>query len=427
MKIWQKDITLDQRIETFTIGFDKTFDKQLAKYDILASIAHVRMLQKVDLLTEEEGVVLVDALKELSDIEANGNYVISEGVEDIHSQIENDLIKKLGDTGKKVHMGRSRNDQVLVALKLYYRTELKNIHILLRKNIEAFISKAKEHESILMPGYTHMQVGMVSSFGLWFSSFAEALVDDANLLFSNMDIIDQNPLGSSAGYGNSFPLDRQLTTDILEFNSMHVNSIYAQTTRGKSELLIGHSFASIAISINRFATDVCMFCNENYKFISLPDNVTTGSSIMPHKKNPDVFELIRAKCNQLITVPNQIAMIISNLPSGYNRDVQSIKEIIFPAIAMIKDVLAILDYTIPQIVVNKSILDDSKYDYLFSVEEVNKKVLDGVPFRDAYLDVAKDIQDGTFSPNKKVLHTAMGSIGNLGLEEIIEKMKGVNA
>ncbi|MFT4533155.1 MAG: argininosuccinate lyase [Saprospiraceae bacterium] len=422
MKIWQKDIILDQRIENFTIGLDKTFDLQLAKYDIIASIAHVQMLQKVGLLTEEEGEALVIALKELEEIALNGNYLISEDVEDIHSQIENDLIKKLGDTGKKVHMGRSRNDQVLVALKLYYRAELDIIHNLLKENIETFIAMAKEYKSILMPGYTHMQVGMVSSFGLWFSSFAEALVDDANLLLSNMDIIDQNPLGSSAGYGNSFPLDRQLTTTLLAFNSLHVNSIYAQTTRGKSELWIGQIVASIAISINRFATDVCMFCNENYKFISLPDNVTTGSSIMPHKKNPDVFELIRAKCNQLITVPNQITMIISNLPSGYNRDVQSLKEIIFPAIAMIQDVLSILNYIIPQIEVNKSILDDPKYDYLFSVEEVNQKVLEGMPFRDAYLAVAKDIQYGNFKPSKEVSHTAIGSIGNLGLDRILRKL-----
>ncbi len=422
MKIWQKDITLDQRIETFTIGHDKIFDLQLAKYDIIASIAHVQMLQKVELLTKEEGTALVAALRELEEVVQNGNYVISENVEDIHSQVENDLIKKLGDTGKKVHMGRSRNDQVLVALKLYYRAELDIIHKLLKKNIETFITMAKEHKSILMPGYTHMQVGMVSSFGLWFSSFAEALVDDANLLFSKMEIIDQNPLGSSAGYGNSFPLDRQLTTTLLAFNSLHVNSIYAQTTRGKSELWIGQIVASIAISINRFATDVCMFCNENYKFISLPDNVTTGSSIMPHKKNPDVFELIRAKCNQLITVPNQITMIISNLPSGYNRDVQSLKEIIFPAIAMIQDVLSILNYIIPQIEVNKSILDDPKYDYLFSVEEVNQKVLEGMPFRDAYLAVAKDIQYGNFKPSKEVSHTAIGSIGNLGLDRILRKL-----
>ena len=423
MKIWQKDITLDQQIEIFTIGLDKTFDMKLAKYDIIASIAHVKMLQKVELLTNIEGQSLVTALEELGVEVQNDNYTISDNVEDIHSQIENDLIKKLGDTGKKVHMGRSRNDQVLVALKLYYRAELNNIHSLLKKNIETLINMAKEHKNTLMPGYTHMQVGMVSSFGLWFSSFAEALVDDANLLFSNLDIIDQNPLGSSAGYGNSFPLDRHLTTTLLEFNSMHINSIYAQTTRGKSELWIGQAFTSIALSINRFATDVCMFCNENYKFISLPDNVTTGSSIMPHKKNPDVFELIRAKCNQLITVPNQITMIISNLPSGYNRDVQSLKEIIFPAITMIQEVLSIMNYTIPKIAVNKNILDDAKYDHLFSVEEVNQKVLDGMPFRDAYLAVSKEIQNGTFKPSKDVSHTSIGSIGNLGLIDIIKKLK----
>lgn len=422
MKIWQKDTTLDHRIEQFTIGQDKIFDLQLAKYDVMASIAHVQMLQKVHLLTEVEGEALVRTLEEIGNKVKSDNYAISDQVEDIHSQIESDLIGALGDVGKKVHMGRSRNDQVLVALKLFYRDEVSCIHNLINESIDAFISMAKEHKNVLMPGYTHMQVGMVSSFGLWFSSFAEALVDDANLLHSYNSIIDQNPLGSSAGYGNSFPLDRELTTELLAFSGVHVNSIYGQTTRGKSELWIGQALASIAISLNRFATDVCMFCNENYTFISLPDHVTTGSSIMPHKKNPDVFELIRAKCNQLISVPSQVMMIISNLPSGYNRDVQSLKEIIFPALEMIKDVLVILNHTLPQIKVNVSILDDPKYDYLFSVEEVNKKVLNGMPFRDAYQSVAKDIENGTFTPTKEVSHSALGSIGNLGLDQIKGKL-----
>ena len=423
MKIWEKETELDKRIEKFTIGLDNIFDLQLAKYDVIASKAHVEMLHKADLLTAEESKSLLGALSDIGALVDRGEFSIGEGVEDVHSQIESDLIAKVGDAGKKVHMGRSRNDQVLVALKLFYRDALKDIHSHVVDCVQVFLDKAEETKDVLMPGYTHMQVGMVSSFGMWFSSFAEALVDDANLLLSKMEVIDQNPLGSSAGYGNSFPLDRQLTTTLMGFNSMHVNSIYAQTTRGKTEFWIGEICASLAISINRFATDVCLFCNENYKFISLPENITTGSSIMPHKRNPDVFELIRAKCNQLLTVPNQVSMIISNLPTGYNRDLQSLKEIIFPALEMMQDVLLMMKYAVPLIVVKDNILDDPKYDYLFSVEEVNKKVLEGMPFRDAYRAVAKDIESGNFSPDKEVAHTAIGSIGNLGLDRIKGKLR----
>lgn len=422
MKIWQKDIELDKFIENFTVGMDRDFDMKLAKFDVIASIAHAKMLHQVDLLTKHEEELLVRELEVIATLIEEGEYAIADEVEDIHSQIENDLIKKIGDIGKKIHMGRSRNDQVLVALKLFYRDQLADIHNQVKDCITAFIAKAEDSKNTLMPGYTHMQVGMVSSFGLWFSSFAEALVDDANLLSSKMKVIDQNPLGSSAGYGNSFPLDRQVTTALLEFQSTHINSIYAQTTRGKTELWIGQICASMAISINRFASDVCSFCNENYQFIALPENMTTGSSIMPHKKNPDVFELIRAKCNQLLSVPNQVSMIISNLPSGYNRDVQSLKEIIFPALEMLHEVLFILKYTIPQIRINPNILDDPKYDLLFSVEEVNKMVLDGMPFRDAYLAVARKIELGNFHPSKEVSHTALGSIGNLGLDRIKKKL-----
>jgi len=418
MKIWQKNTELDKQIEKFTVGSDRKFDMLIAKYDVLASMAHVRMLYEVSLLSKEEELLLISNLEEIAVLIEKGEYKIAEEAEDIHTQIENDLIAKIGDVGKKIHMGRSRNDQVLVALKLFYRDRFSLIHDQLTDCISVFIDKAEETKSVLMPGYTHMQVGMISSFGLWFSSFAEALVEDANILLSHMKVIDQNPLGSSAGYGNSFPLDRQLTTEFLGFQSMHINSIYAQTTRGKTELWIGQVCASIAISINRFASDVCLFCNENYKFISLPENVTTGSSIMPHKKNPDVFELIRAKCNQLLTVPNQISMIIGNLPSGYNRDVQSLKEIIFPALEMLQDVLSILKYTIPKIIVNENIIDEPKYDLLFSVEKVNELVLGGMPFRDAYLAVAKMIESGKFHPNKKIAHSALGSMGNLGLDMI---------
>lgn len=422
MKIWQKDTKLDRQIEKFTVGLDREFDMKLAKYDVLASIAHAKMLHQVGLLAKHEEKLLITELETIAILIEKGEYTISNEAEDIHSQIESDLIKSIGNTGKKIHMGRSRNDQVLVALKLFYRDQLSKIHDQAKDCITAFIDKAEETKNVLMPGYTHMQVGMVSSFGLWFSSFAEALVDDANLLSSKMQVIDQNPLGSSAGYGNSFPLDRQLTTTILGFQSMHINSIYAQTTRGKTELWIGQICATMAISINRFASDVCLFCNENYQFIYLPENVTTGSSIMPHKKNPDIFELIRAKCNQLLSVPNQVSMIIGNLPSGYNRDVQSLKEIIFPALEMLQDVLFILNYIIPQIRINRKILDDPKYDLLFSVEEVNRMVLKGMPFRDAYLAVAKKIELGDFYPSKEVSHTALGSIGNLGLDRIKRKL-----
>ena len=423
MKIWQKDTEIDKQIERFTVGLDRTFDKKLAKYDVIASIAHAKMLYQVGLLNQEEETSLIEELEAISVLVEKGLYVVEEDVEDIHSQIEKDLIAKIGSTGKKIHMGRSRNDQVLVALKLFYRDQLAGIHQELKDCISAFIEKAESSKNVLMPGYTHMQVGMISSFGLWFSSFAEALVDDANLLLSKMQVIDQNPLGSSAGYGNSFPLNRDLTTKFLGFQSMHINSIYAQTTRGKTELWIGQICSSIAISINRFASDVCLFCNENYQFISLPENITTGSSIMPHKKNPDVFELIRAKCNQLLSVPNQISLIISNLPSGYNRDVQSLKEVIFPALEMLHDVLFMLKYTIPKIGINSNILDDPKYDLLFSVEEVNKLVLEGIPFRDAYKSIAKNIENRNFHPTKEVSHTALGSIGNLGLDSIIRKLQ----
>ena len=423
MKIWQNDTELDKQIENFTVGLDREFDMKLAKYDVAASIAHAKMLHKVGLLTKKEAALLVKELDAIAVLIEQGKYAIAAEVEDIHSQIESDLIAKIGSAGKKIHMGRSRNDQVLVALKLFYRDQLSSIHEQVKDCIAAFIAQAESSVDVLMPGYTHMQVGMISSFGLWFSSFAEALVDDANLLLAKLQVIDQNPLGSSAGYGNSFPLDRELTTTILGFKSLHINAIYAQTTRGKTELWIGQICASLSISINRFASDVCLFCNENYDFISLPENVTTGSSIMPHKKNPDVFELIRAKCNQLLTVPNQISMIISNLPSGYNRDVQSLKEVIFPALEMLQEVLSILKYTVPQIRINHKILDDPKYKLLFSVEEVNKMVLDGLPFRDAYMAVKKKIAQGDFYPSKEVSHTALGSIGNLGLDRIKEKLK----
>jgi argininosuccinate lyase len=423
MKLWQKDFELDKWIETFTIGKDKEYDLRIAPYDVVASKAHARMLQTIGILTEEELSDLLKGLDKIAQRIQDGDYVIEAGIEDIHSQIELDLTRALGDTGKKIHAGRSRNDQVLVALKLLYRDELKSIQNLLAECIDALLQKADLHKGELMPGYTHSQIGMVSSFGLWFSCYAEALVDDHNFLVNTSRIIDQNPLGSSAGYGNSFPLDRELTTELMDFNGLNVNSMYAQMTRGKSEFWMGQILSSIALSIVRFASDVCLFTSANYRFIKLPDDITTGSSIMPHKKNPDVFELIRAKCNQLLTTPQQVAMITSNLMSGYHRDLQSIKEIIFPAIEMTKDILFMLTYCIPKMEVTPNLLDNPDYDYLFSVDDVNKLVLAGMSFRDAYKKVSKDIEEGNYRPDKNIRHTHVGSFGNLRVDMIRGKME----
>jgi len=421
MKLWQTTADTDKLIERFTIGQDAVLDMELATYDVIGSKAHAKMLHKIDVINTEELAKLLNALDDiLLDID-NGKFVIDEGVEDIHSQVEFLLTERLGDIGKKIHAGRSRNDQVLLDLKLYYRAKIDVFSEKLEAIAQAFVDKSERHKDVLMPGYTHMQVGMVSSFGLWFGSYAEAIVDDLRLLQSTRKLVNQNPLGSAAGYGNSFPLDRQETTDLLDFDNMCYNSMYAQMTRGKTELLLSNSLSSICYTLHKFAMDVCLYCGQNHNFISLPDELTTGSSIMPHKKNPDVFELIRAKSSQLMALPNQITLICHNLISGYHRDFQQLKEILFPAIHMLNELLDICLYCIPKIEVKENILDDEKYNYLFSVEDVNRLVKKGLSFREAYKKIKFDIGLGTYEPNRHLDHTHIGSIGNLANTEILKK------
>lgn len=422
MKLWEKDIPLDKLIEGFTIGQDNVLDLELAPYDVQGSKAHAKMLCKVGLLTEDDLRSLITELDIISGEIEKGNFKIETGVEDVHSQVELMLTRKLGDVGKKIHAGRSRNDQVLLDLRLYFRDRLNFLEEDTRTLANLFIELSGTHKDVLMPGYTHMQVGMVSSFGLWFGSFGEALADDILLLETVAKINNQNPLGSAAGYGNSFPLDRKMTTELLDFNDLCYNSIYAQFGRGKTELLISQALASLAYTISKFAMDVTLYSNQNYNFLKLPNELTTGSSIMPHKKNPDVFELIRAKCNQLQGLPGQISMLCSSLPTGYHRDFQQLKELIFPAIKMMDDILKIMIYSLPKIEVKNNLLDSNKYDYLYSVEVVNKLVQEGTPFRDAYKQVAEDIENGNFKPDKNIMHTHEGSIGNLSSVEILNKI-----
>ncbi|MGK0364876.1 MAG: argininosuccinate lyase [Saprospiraceae bacterium] len=422
MKLWEKDTDLDKKIEQFTIGKDLEFDMLLAPHDVRASEAHAEMLCSIGLLTKEEFSDLQQGLKLIAQKIKKGTFCIDDGMEDVHSQIEKELTKTIGEAGKKIHMGRSRNDQVAVALKLFYKEKLREIHSRITNCVDAFLDKADTTKQHLMPGYTHSQIGMVSSFGLWFASYAEALVDDANYLVSIEKLNDQNPLGSAAGYGNSFPLDREKTTQAAGFSALSVNVIYAQMTRGKTELWIGNGLASLAYTIGKFAADVCIFVSENYKFISLPENITTGSSIMPHKKNPDVFELIRAKCNQLLSVPGQIALLTNNLMTGYHRDMQILKEIIFPALENSEQILDILLYALPRIEVKENLLDDAKYDNLYTVETVNKLTAEGLPFRDAYKLVGRQVESGAFVPDKAIHHGLIGGLHNLRLDLIRGKL-----
>lgn len=423
MKLWEKDIDLDKKIEQFTIGRDLEFDMLLAPHDVHASEAHAAMLCSIGLLTKKEFSDLQFGLKLIAQKIENGTFQIEEGMEDVHSQIEKELTETIGEAGKKIHMGRSRNDQVAVALKLFYKEKLRKIHSQIVVCAELLLEKAEANKQHLMPGYTHSQIGMVSSFGLWFASYAEALVDDANYLHGIKKLNDQNPLGSAAGYGNSFPLDREKTTKSAGFSSLSVNVIYAQMTRGKTELWIGNGLASLAYSIGKLASDACLFVSENYKFISLPENITTGSSIMPHKKNPDVFELIRAKCNQLLSVPGQIALLTNNLMTGYHRDMQILKEIIFPALENTTQILDILLYALPRIEVRENLLDDAKYDNLYTVETVNKLTADGLPFRDAYKLVGQQVANETFVPDKDIHHGLIGGLHNLRLDLIRNKLE----
>lgn len=425
MKLWDKGISVNKAIEDFTVGKDRELDLYLATHDILGSMAHVTMLESVGLIEKEELPVLLAELKKLYQKAENGDFVIEEGVEDVHSQVEFMLTQNLGDLGKKIHSGRSRNDQVLLDLKLFTRDAIREIVESTAAFIDVLIERSDETKDILMPGYTHLQVAMPSSFGLWFSAYAESLTDDLELLLSAYKITNQNPLGSAAGYGSSFPLDREMTTRLLGFDDLNYNVVYAQMGRGKVEKIVAFAVANLASTLAKLAFDVCLFMSQNFGFVSLPAEFTTGSSIMPHKKNPDVFELLRARCNKLQGIPVQIIMIINNLPSGYFRDLQMVKEIFLPSFKEIADCLNIGMLALKNMKVNDNILNDKKYDYLFSVEEVNRLVLSGVPFREAYKKVGAQIEAGKFQPKKKVNHTHQGSIGNLCLDKISEKKEKV--
>ncbi len=417
-KLWEKSTQVNAKIEAFTVGRDREMDVFLAKYDVLGSMAHIRMLASVGLLETNELVDLLDELKNIYRLADSGQFSIEEGVEDVHSQVEMLLTRKLGDMGKKIHSGRSRNDQVLVDLKLFARAEIEKTVTAVTDLFDVLISQSNRYKEVLLPGYTHLQVAMPSSFGLWFGAYAESLADDLQLLLSAWKITNRNPLGSAAGYGSSFPLDRQLTTDLLGFDSMNYNVVYAQMGRGKMERTVANALAGVAATVAKLAFDACMFTSQNFGFIRLPDEFTTGSSIMPHKKNPDVFELTRAKCNKLQSLPQQIMMITNNLPSGYFRDLQIIKEVFVPSFAELRDCLEMTAMMMAQVEVKTDILTDVRYDYLFSVEEVNRLTLTGTPFRDAYKQVGLEIEAGNFKPNKEVNHTHQGSIGNLFNAEI---------
>lgn len=425
MKLWDKGTRINQLIETFTIGRDTEMDFFLAEYDVIGSLAHIKMLESIGLLTAPELELLTNELRQIYQEIKSGNFVIEEGSEDVHSQVELMLTRKLGDIGKKIHSGRSRNDQVLLDLKLFTRNEIKTIVEQTTGLFEILIAQSSKYKHVLMPGYTHLQVAMPSSFGLWFGAYAESLTDDLLLLQAAYRITDQNPLGSGAGYGSSFPLNRQMTTDLLGFESMNYNVVYAQMGRGKVEKTVAFALASVAGTLSKLAYDVCLFMSQNFNFVSLPDELTTGSSIMPHKKNPDVFELLRSHCNRIQSLPNQILLLTNNLPSGYFRDLQLIKEVFIPSFAELKSCLDIASFAISNISVNEKIMDDDRYKNIYSVEEVNRRVLLGVPFRDAYREVGISIKNGDFQPDKSVDHTHEGSIGNLCLDRIQEKMNQV--
>ena len=424
-KLWEKNVQVDQEVDTFTVGKDREMDLYLAKYDVLGSMAHITMLESIGLLTKEELTVLLAELKNIYAVADSGRFVIEEGVEDVHSQVELMLTRRLGDTGKKIHSGRSRNDQVLLDLKLFTRAQIQEIVELVSGLFEVLISQSSRYKDVLLPGYTHLQIAMPSSFGLWFGAYAESLADDLQMMQAAYKVCNRNPLGSAAGYGSSFPLRRQMTTDLLGFDSLDYNVVYAQMGRGKMERTVAFAMAGIAATLSKLAFDACMFNSQNFGFIKLPDQFTTGSSIMPHKKNPDVFELTRAKCNKLQGLPQQITLISNNLPSGYFRDLQIIKEVFLPSFDELKDCLRMVTHMMREVKVNEHILDDDKYALLFSVEEVNRLVLEGVPFRDAYKQVGLNIEASKFVPVKEVHHTHEGSIGNLCNDQISALMQNI--
>ena len=426
MKLWNKDQTsLAESVEQFTVGNDKIFDVLLAKHDVIGSLAHAKMLHSIGILSNEELLAVENALENILKKTISKDFKIDDGVEDVHSQIEMMLTEMIGEAGKRIHTGRSRNDQIATDIKLYLKDEIVQIKNNVEELFNLLISLSNEHKEALMPGYTHFQIAMPSSFGLWFAAFAESLVDDITLLYAAYSITNKNPLGSGAGYGSAFPLNRELTTDLLKFSSLNYNSIYAQTTRGKTEKIMAMALSTIAATLNKLAADVCLYVNQNHSFISFPDSITTGSSIMPHKKNPDVFELIRSKTNIIQGAPNTLALMLTNMPTGYHRDVQLTKEVLFPQINSLKACLNILLIVLPQIKINTTILKDEKYSYLFSVEAVNDLVKKGIPFRDAYREVGNDIDNNTFSYDitRNLEHTHAGSLGNLCNDKIVLAMK----
>ena len=423
MKLWQKEnTTISDKIEKFTVGRDREMDLYLAPFDVLGNLAHAQMLERIDLLTNNDLKVLRDELKNIYHQIEKGEFNIEEGIEDVHSQIEFQLTQKLGDVGKKIHSGRSRNDQVLVDLKLYTRHQLEKVALTTETLFQLLIRRSDQHKNDLLPGYTHLQIAMPSSFGLWFGAYAEALVDDMAMVQTAYRMANKNPLGSGAGYGSSFPLNRTLTTQLLGFESLHYNVVYAQMSRGKTEQTALTAIAALATTLSRLAMDVCLYNSQNFGFVTLPDAFTTGSSIMPHKKNPDVAELLRAKTNRLKALPTEITLIMSNLPSGYHRDMQLLKEILMPAFDEILNCIDVATFMLEHLEVKPDLLADEKYDMLFSVERVNELVMQGVPFRDAYKQVGKEISDGTYKASRILNHTHEGSIGNLENDKIIELM-----
>lgn len=422
-KLWSKGIEPDEFIEQYTVGDDQTLDLQLAKYDVIGSMAHIKMLCKIGLLNEKELEILTSGLKEILEVINSGEFAIDPDVEDVHSQVEFMLTRKYGDLGKKIHSGRSRNDQVLVDLKLFIKDQIKELANKTAETCKHFIALSGRWSHVIMPGYTHLQVAMPSSFGLWFGAYGETLIDDLEILSASYRIANQNPLGSAAGYGSSFPLDREMTTRELGFETLHYNVVAAQMSRGKTERAVAVAIAAIAATVGKFAGDVCLYMCQNFGFVSFPDKLTTGSSIMPHKKNPDVFEIMRGKCNMLQSLPNELALLNTNLPLGYNRDLQLMKEVLFPAFRNISQSLDMLNFMLDNIIVNENAANNEIYRYMYTVEEVNKRVLNGMPFRDAYRLVGEAVNHGKFRAEKELNHTHAGSIGNLCNKEILSKLK----
>ena len=421
-KLWQKTTNVNELVENFTVGRDREFDEQMAAFDVLGSLAHTRMLQSIGLMSEDDLQLVQQELKAIYKTVQQGNFTIEAGVEDVHSQVEMLLTRSIGDAGKKIHSGRSRNDQVLVDLKLFFRHELQQVVEETEKLFGLLIELSEKYKDVLLPGYTHLQVAMPSSFGLWFGAYAESLTDDLEIVLAAYKITNKNPLGSAAGYGSSFPLNRTLTTQLLGFDNLNYNVVYAQMGRGKTERVIAQALSSIAATLAKMAMDQALYLSQNFAFVSYPDTLTTGSSIMPHKKNPDVWEIMRGKCNRLQALPNDVAMMTTNLPSGYHRELQLLKELLFPAFTDLKNCLHMATFMLQHIEVKTDILNDPKYAYLFSVEEVNRQVLSGTPFRDAYKQVGLAIEQGNFNPDKQVNHIHEGSIGNLGNEQITQAM-----